>query len=74
MLATEPPLFTRVAFPVKALKLLLHELQPSGEASLAAPQAPLAADFDDGVSYSLPVMTYCSPPPKRILTGLMRRG
>ncbi|KAI9459661.1 ARM repeat-containing protein [Lactarius psammicola] len=47
----EPPQFTRVAFPVKALKLLLHELQPSGEAaSLAAPRAPLDAQSDDGDS------------------------
>jgi len=43
-----PPQFTRVPFPVKALKLLLHELEPSGEA--AAPSAPLDAQFDDGDS------------------------
>jgi hypothetical protein len=47
----EPPQFTRVPFPVKALKLLLHELQTNGEAaSLAAPTAPLNADSDDGDS------------------------
>ena len=47
----EPPQFTRVPFPVKALKLLLHELQTNGEAaSIAAPTAPLAADSDDGDS------------------------
>lgn len=47
----EPPQFTRVAFPVKALKLLLHELQPGGEAtSLATPHVPLDAQFDDGDS------------------------
>jgi importin-9 len=47
----EPPQFTRVPFPVKALKLLLHELQTNGEAaSMAAPTAPLDAGFDDGDS------------------------
>ncbi|KAH9046970.1 ARM repeat-containing protein [Lactarius deliciosus] len=47
----KPPQFTRVAFPVKALKLLLHELQPSGEsAGLAAPRAPLDTKSDDGDS------------------------
>ncbi|KAF8262244.1 armadillo-type protein [Lactarius quietus] len=47
----EPPQFTRVQFPVKALKLVLHELQPSGEApGLAAPSAPLDAQSDDGDS------------------------
>jgi hypothetical protein len=46
-----PPEFTRVPFPVKALKLLLHELQPSGEApSLAVPSAPLDTQSDDGDS------------------------
>jgi hypothetical protein len=49
--AIVPPEFTRVPFPVKALKLLLHELQPSGEApSLAVPSAPLDTQSDDGVS------------------------
>jgi hypothetical protein len=53
LFATEPPQFTRVAFPVKAIKLLLHELEPTGEAaSLAAPRAPLDAQFDDGVSFT----------------------
>ena len=47
----EPPQFTRVAFPVKALKLLLHELQTNGEAaSIAAPTAPLDTASDDGDS------------------------
>jgi len=47
----EPPQFTRVSFPVKALKLLLHELQPNGEAaSIAAPTARLDAESDDGNS------------------------
>ena len=49
--AAEPPQFTRVPFPVKALKLLLHELQANGEAaSMAAPTAPLDAESDDGGS------------------------
>ena len=47
-----PPQFTRVQFPVKALKLLLHELQPSGEAP--APSAPLDTQSDDGVSTEQP--------------------
>jgi len=48
---TEPPQFTRVQFPVKALKLLLHELQTNGEVStLAGPTAPLDAESDDGDS------------------------
>lgn len=48
---TEPPQFTRVPFPVKALKLLLHELQTNGEvASMAAPTAPLDTGSDDGDS------------------------
>jgi len=48
---TEPPQFTRVQFPVKALKLLLHELQTNGEvATLAAPTAPLDTEDDDEVS------------------------
>jgi hypothetical protein len=48
---TEPPEFTRVQFPVKALKLLLHELQSNGEvATLAGPTAaPINAESDDGV-------------------------
>jgi len=47
----EPPQFTRVQFPVKALKLLLHELQTNGEvATLAAPTAPLDTEDDDGDS------------------------
>jgi hypothetical protein len=47
---TEPPQFTRVQFPVKALKLLLHELQTNGEAAtLAAPTAPINTGDDDGV-------------------------
>ncbi|KAI9510750.1 ARM repeat-containing protein [Russula earlei] len=46
-----PPQFTRVPFPVKALKLLLHELQTNGEvATLAAPTAPIDAESDDGDS------------------------
>jgi hypothetical protein len=48
LLLLVPPQFTRVPFPVKALKLLLHELEPSGEAP--APSAPLDTQFDDGVS------------------------
>jgi hypothetical protein len=48
---TEPPQFTRVPFPVKALKLLLHELQTNGEAaSMAVPTAPLDTGSDDGDS------------------------
>jgi hypothetical protein len=48
---TEPPQFTRVPFPVKALKLLLHELQTNGEAaSMAVPTAPLDTKSDDGDS------------------------
>ena len=40
-----------MAFPVKALKLLLHELQTNGEAaSIAAPTAPLDTASDDGDS------------------------
>jgi hypothetical protein len=40
-----------VPFPVKALKLLLHELQTNGEvASIAAPTAPLDTGSDDGDS------------------------
>ncbi|KAI0253279.1 ARM repeat-containing protein [Lactifluus subvellereus] len=47
----EPPQFTRVTFPVKALKLLLHELQTNGEAAtLAARTAPLDAESDDSDS------------------------
>ena len=47
----EPPQFTRVPFPVKALKLLLHELQTNGEvASMAAPTAPIDTGSDDGDS------------------------
>ncbi|KAI0275362.1 ARM repeat-containing protein [Gloeopeniophorella convolvens] len=47
----EPPQFTKVPFPVKALKLLLHELQTNGEAaSMAAPSGLLDADSDDGAS------------------------
>ncbi len=48
----EPPQFTRVPFPVKALKLLLHELQTNGESAsmAAAPTAPLDAESDDGDS------------------------
>ncbi len=51
----EPPQFTRVPFPVKALKLLLHELQPSGEASTLS-RAPLDTRSDDGVSSSEPLV------------------
>ena len=48
--STEPPEFTRVQFPVKALKLLLHELQTNGEvASRAGPTVPIDAGSDDGV-------------------------
>ncbi|KAH9958982.1 ARM repeat-containing protein [Russula dissimulans] len=47
----QPPQFTRVPFPVKALKLLLHELQSNGEAAtLATPTAPVDAESDDGNS------------------------
>ena len=47
---TEPPEFTSVQFPVKALKLLLHELQTNGEvASLAGPRVPIDAESDDEV-------------------------
>jgi len=47
----EPPEFTRVQFPVKALKLLLHELQTNGEvATLAGPTVPIDAESDDGDS------------------------
>jgi len=42
---------SRVPLPVKALNLLLHELQTNGEApSLAAPTVPLDAESDDGDS------------------------
>jgi hypothetical protein len=66
------PQFTRVPFPVKALKLLLHELEPSGEAS----SAPLDAQFDDGVSgfhgdLTIVHRTYFHT--QRALTGLTRR-
>ncbi|TFY51032.1 hypothetical protein EVG20_g11201, partial [Dentipellis fragilis] len=41
--------FTSVPFPVKALKLLLHDLQTNGEAaSMAAPGGMLDIDSDDG--------------------------
>ena len=59
-----PPQFTRVQFPVKALKLLLHELQPSGEAP-APISAPLDTQSDDGVRASTPTrflknyLTFC---------------
>ncbi|KAH9973321.1 ARM repeat-containing protein [Lactifluus volemus] len=47
----EPPQFTRVTFPVKALKLLLHDLQTNGDAAtMAARAAPLDAASDDSVS------------------------
>ncbi|KAA1471630.1 ARM repeat-containing protein [Dentipellis sp. KUC8613] len=41
--------FTSVPFPVKALKLLLHDLQTNGEAaSMAAPGGMLDIESDDG--------------------------
>jgi hypothetical protein len=50
----EPPQFTRVTFPVKALKLLLHELQSNGDAAtLGARTAPVDAESDDSVSAGL---------------------
>ncbi|TFY79832.1 hypothetical protein EWM64_g4180 [Hericium alpestre] len=41
--------FTSIPFPVKALKLLLHDLQTNGEAaSMSAPGGLLDVDSDDG--------------------------
>jgi hypothetical protein len=56
----EPPQFTRVSFPVKALKLLLHELQTNGDAATlaAARTAPLDAESDDSVSVGLRVFIW----------------
>jgi len=66
---TEPPQFTRVQFPVKALKLLLHELQTNGEVStLAGPTAPLDPESDDGVSTCPRMFWY--PPVIDFLIGL----
>lgn len=49
-----PHEFTSITFPVKALKLLLHDLQTNGEAaSMAAPDGA-SVDSDDGVSFFRP--------------------
>lgn len=42
-----PVEFTRVPFPVKALKLLVHELQAGGEAAAAGLNASDLPDDDE---------------------------
>jgi hypothetical protein len=71
----EPPQFTRVTFPVKALKLLLHDLQTNGDAAtMAARTAPIDAASDDSVSVDLfPLPRKLCSCPKRTRIGLMKK-
>lgn len=48
MFVTAPHEFTSVSFPVKVLKLLVHELRSGGE-SAAIPNTTFEVDSDDGV-------------------------
>ncbi len=52
MIVSVPTEFTSVPFPVKALKLLLHDLQTGGEAASMGFSAKDFSDVasDDGVS------------------------
>jgi hypothetical protein len=50
-----PHEFTSVPFPVKALKLLVHDLRAGGD-SATIPKAEFDVDSDDGVR------TVCMPP------------
>jgi hypothetical protein len=49
---TAPHEFTSIPFPVKALKLILHDVQSGGDAAAisAAQTGPRDVDSDDGVS------------------------
>jgi len=47
---TAPHEFTSVPFPVKALKLLVHEMRSGGE-SAAIPNTTFEVDSDDGVQH-----------------------
>lgn len=48
---TAPHEFTSVPFPLKALKLLLHDVQSGGDSATIPP--PDDVDSDDGVTSSL---------------------
>jgi hypothetical protein len=46
-----PHEFTSISFPVKILKILLHDIQSSGDAAtITAQNATVDVDSDDGVS------------------------
>jgi hypothetical protein len=51
-----PHEFTSVPFPVKALKILIHDLQAQGESALITSQGQGVSEVgsDDGVSLALP--------------------
>ena len=51
---TAPHEFTSVSFPVKALKIIIHDLQSGGDAATISAQGNTVEDVDsdDGVSYS----------------------
>ena len=54
---TAPHEFTSVPFPVKALKLLVHDLRSGGD-SATIPKVDLDVDSDDGVrAFSVPLPT-----------------
>ena len=45
-----PHQFTSIPFPVKALKIILHDIQSGGEAASMSAQGVFNVDSDDGVS------------------------
>lgn len=51
---TAPHEFTSVSFPVKALKIIIHDLQSGGDAATISAQGNTVEDVDsdDGVSHS----------------------
>jgi hypothetical protein len=52
---TAPHEFTTLPFHVKALKILLHDVQSGGEAaSMMAQGETFDADSDDGVNHPVP--------------------
>ena len=51
MITTAPHEFTSVTFPVKALKLLVHDLRSGGDSATIPAGEAYEVDSDDGVRF-----------------------
>ena len=54
-----PHEFTSISFPVKALKIILHDLQSGGESATVTARGDVYdVESDDGVSFFSPGINY----------------